>query len=100
MFLYWALADYGRSFLRPFAWLIASGFFFYWCYGMILAPLAPKTGPLGDEYDHAVRMLALGNTGALRRPAHHRHRDQENFYSALAAMLIPRPFRRKTINCW
>jgi hypothetical protein len=59
---YWALADYGRSFMRPFAWLIASGFYFYWCYGNILAYLAPKACPLADQYDHAVRMLALGNT--------------------------------------
>jgi hypothetical protein len=27
MGLYWALSDYGRSFLRPLVWLIASGFF-------------------------------------------------------------------------
>jgi hypothetical protein len=32
MGIYWALADYGRSFVRPFAWLIASGLFFYWRY--------------------------------------------------------------------
>jgi Pentapeptide repeats (9 copies) len=62
MFLYWALADYGRSFPRPFGLLMATGFFFYWCYGKILAPLAPKTCPLADQYDHAIRMLALGNT--------------------------------------
>jgi len=62
MGVYWALADYGRSFVRPFAWLIASGFaFYYWGYLTVLAPLMPKTCPLGDKYDHAVRMLALGN---------------------------------------
>jgi hypothetical protein len=27
MGLYWALSDYGRSFLRPLVWLNASGFF-------------------------------------------------------------------------
>jgi hypothetical protein len=27
MGVYWALADYGRSFVRPAAWLIASGVF-------------------------------------------------------------------------
>ena len=37
MGVYWALADYGRSFARPFAWLIASGFFFYWRYLAVLA---------------------------------------------------------------
>jgi hypothetical protein len=61
MGIYWALADYGRSFVRPFAWLIASGFFFYWCYGKILAPLIPNAGPLADKYAHAVGMVALGN---------------------------------------
>jgi hypothetical protein len=42
--------------------LVASGFFFYWCYGKILAHFAPKAGSLADQYDRAVRMLALGNT--------------------------------------
>ncbi len=59
---YWALADYGRSFLRPFAWLIASGFFFYWCYSEVLAPLMPQAGtPAEAKYEHAMGMLALGN---------------------------------------
>jgi uncharacterized protein YjbI with pentapeptide repeats len=62
MAAYWALADYGRSIVQPLAWLIASGFFSYWCYGKIFAPLAPKAGALADQYDHAVKMLALGNT--------------------------------------
>jgi hypothetical protein len=62
MGVYWALANYGRSFARPLVWLIASGFFFYWCYGKIFAPLSPKACPLADQYDHAVRTLALGNT--------------------------------------
>jgi uncharacterized protein YjbI with pentapeptide repeats len=61
MFLYGAFANYGRSFVLPFAWLIASGFFFYWCYGKILAPLMPKAGTLADKYEHAVGMVALGN---------------------------------------
>ncbi len=42
MGVYWALADYGRSFVRPFAWLIASVFFFYMCYSEVLAPLMAK----------------------------------------------------------
>ncbi len=62
MGVYWALADYGRSFARPFAWLVASGFFFYWCYGKILAPISPKACPVADQYDQVIRMLALGNT--------------------------------------
>jgi hypothetical protein len=63
MSVYWALADYGRSFIRPAVWLIASGFFFYWRYLAVLAPLMPKPGTLDmDKYKQAVRMLALGNT--------------------------------------
>jgi hypothetical protein len=61
MVLYGALANYGRSFVRPLGWLILSVPVFYWDYGKILASLAPKSGPLADQYDHAVRMLALGN---------------------------------------
>jgi hypothetical protein len=61
MGVYWALSDYGRSFARPAAWLVSSGFFFYWCYGKILARLVPKAGPLADKYEHAVGMVALGN---------------------------------------
>ena len=38
MFGYWALADYGRSFIWPAAWLIASVFFFYWRYLAVLVP--------------------------------------------------------------
>jgi hypothetical protein len=63
MGVFWALADYGRSFVRPLAWLIASGFFFYWGYLAVLAPLAAKASPPDmDKYKHAVGMLALGNT--------------------------------------
>ncbi len=62
MGLYWALADYGRSFARPFVWLFASVFFFYWRYTEVLAPLMPKTGPSDTaKYERAVDMLALGN---------------------------------------
>jgi uncharacterized protein YjbI with pentapeptide repeats len=62
MFLYGAFANYGPSFVLPFAWLIASGFaFYYWGYLTVLAPLVRKTCPLGDKYGHAVGMLALGN---------------------------------------
>lgn len=61
MLVYWAFADYGRSFMLPFAWLIASGFFFYWRYEKNLAPFIPKACPLADKYEYAVRMFALGN---------------------------------------
>lgn len=62
MGIYWLLADYGRSFLRPFVWLIATGFFFYWSYLAVLAPIM-RNGRLIDidKYEQAVRMLALGN---------------------------------------
>ncbi len=61
MGVYWALADYGRSFIRPTAWLIASGFFFYWRYTEILAQVMAKAPDI-EKYKQAVRMLALGNT--------------------------------------
>ena len=62
MGVYWALADYGRSFARPFAWLVSSVWLFHLGYASILAPLMPIAGPLADKYEHAVGMLALGNT--------------------------------------
>ena len=61
MGLYWALADYGRSFARPAAWLALSVPLFQWGYATILAPLMPKAGTLVDKYEHAVGMVALGN---------------------------------------
>ena len=36
-------------------------FFFYWCYGKVLAPLMPKAGTLADNYEQAVWMVTLGN---------------------------------------
>jgi hypothetical protein len=63
MGVYWTLADYGRSCVRPAAWLIASGYGFYRLYLWILAPMPSKVGPLDmEKYEHAVRMLALGNS--------------------------------------
>ncbi|MGH6836504.1 MAG: pentapeptide repeat-containing protein [Methylocella sp.] len=64
MGVYWALADYGRSFVRPFAWLIASGLIsYYWGYPAVLAAVMPHAGtPDAEKYDHAVGMLALGNS--------------------------------------
>ena len=60
MFLYWALADYGRSFVRPLVALIISGFVFDWGYGKVLAPLIAKA-PDVVQYKQALGMLALGN---------------------------------------
>ncbi|MGC2833494.1 MAG: pentapeptide repeat-containing protein [Methylocella sp.] len=42
MGVYWALADYGRSFARPAAWLGLSGYSFYRLYLWILAALMAK----------------------------------------------------------
>src|SRR6202035_1348576 len=50
MFGYGVLANYGRRFLLPFGWLIASGFFFYCCHSKILAGLVPKACPVADKY--------------------------------------------------
>jgi hypothetical protein len=61
MFGYGVLANYGRRFLLPFGWLIASGLFFYCCHSKILAGLVPKACPVVDRYAHAVRMFVLGS---------------------------------------
>jgi hypothetical protein len=61
MWFYWALADYGRSFVRPAVLLGLSVPFFHSVYTAILAPLIPKAGPLADKYEHAVGIVALGN---------------------------------------
>jgi hypothetical protein len=60
MFLYWALADYGRNPLLPFFWLGLSVPFFYCRYKEVLAPLMHSAGPANaDRYNHAVWMLAF-----------------------------------------
>jgi uncharacterized protein YjbI with pentapeptide repeats len=61
--LYWALADYGRSFARPIAWWLAlSLVIFPWWYGQILAPLKQKAGPNDtSKYEQVVQMVARGN---------------------------------------
>jgi hypothetical protein len=61
MGIYWGLSNYGRNFVLPAAWLIASGFFFYWRYTEVLAQLMAKAPDI-EKYKQAVRMLALGNT--------------------------------------
>jgi hypothetical protein len=62
MFFYWALANYGRSFLLPLAWFGLSVPLFYWAYGVILAPLVPLTSSLAAaKYARALWMVALGN---------------------------------------
>jgi hypothetical protein len=69
MWLYWALADYGRSFWRPFPLLIASVLFFRWGYAAILAPLMPQASTLdAAKYARAEWMVALGNAVPLVGP--------------------------------
>ena len=62
MGVYWALADYGRSFARPAIWLAASVWLFHLGYSAILAPLMQQAGEVNaDKYARAEWMVALGN---------------------------------------
>ena len=62
MFFYWALSNYGRSFLLSAAWLALSVWLFHFGYAWILAPLMPQAGTLdAAKYAHAVCMVAVGN---------------------------------------
>jgi hypothetical protein len=61
IFFYWALSNYGRNFQLPSAWLLLSGFFFYWRYTEVLAQLMANAPDI-EKYKQAVRVLALGNT--------------------------------------
>jgi hypothetical protein len=59
---YWALADYGSSFVRPATWLVSSVWLFHFGYAAILAPLVPQAGTLdAAKYARAEWMVALGN---------------------------------------
>jgi hypothetical protein len=62
MLFYWALANYGRSFLLPAACLGLSVPLFHWGYAAILAPFMPQAGTLdAAKYARAEWMAALGN---------------------------------------
>ena len=68
MAAYWALADYGRSFVRPLFWLVASWAFFRWRYEDVFAPVLQKLRAMGDlqatqipQYHDAIHMVALGH---------------------------------------
>ncbi len=77
MGLYWALADYGRSFARPVAWLCVSLRFFYLRYHEVLAPLMHEAGSANaDKYN--ARSLGAGawQRRAFRRTSHHRQQGQ------------------------
>ncbi|MGO9008406.1 MAG: pentapeptide repeat-containing protein [Beijerinckiaceae bacterium] len=63
MFGYLALASYGRSFVRPLAWLAASVFFFRWRYDAVFdtvdkSHLAPNES---GKYQEAIHMVAFAN---------------------------------------
>ncbi|MGH6846961.1 MAG: hypothetical protein ACREC0_05855 [Methylocella sp.] len=63
MGVYWLLAGYGRSFALPASWLALSVSIFHSGYDKVLAPLMHEAGLANaDRYNHAVWMLALGNT--------------------------------------
>jgi hypothetical protein len=60
MWVYWALADYGRSLSRPFlAWAVLTFIAFPWLYNRILMP-PPKTADAG-QYEQAVQAIARAN---------------------------------------
>src|SRR5580704_6187983 len=85
MWFYWALADYGRSFVRPAAWLVASGFFFCWRYTEVLAQLMAKAPTLKNisklcGCSHSVTPC-LSSAHSLSTPR------SKDFYSARAAIL-------------
>jgi hypothetical protein len=62
MFFYGALADYGRTFVLPAAWLGLSVPLFHWGYAAILALLMPQAGTLdAAKYARAEWMVAIGN---------------------------------------
>jgi uncharacterized protein YjbI with pentapeptide repeats len=62
MGVYWALADYGRSFVRPAVLLALSVPVFHLGYGAILAPLMQQAGEVNAaKYTRAVWTVTLGN---------------------------------------
>ena len=63
MFLYWALADYGRNVVVPFMWwLVFTFLIFPQLYAALLDRLKHEAGLANAEkYNHAIRMLAFGN---------------------------------------
>jgi hypothetical protein len=93
MGVYWALADYGRRFVRPLAWLIASVFFFDWRYTEVLTPFMAKA-PDADKYKQALGMLALGNAVPFVGPL------TIECSARTTQRLACRPSRRKAFNSW
>jgi hypothetical protein len=61
MGVYWALADYGRSFARPAIALGLSRYGSYWIYLWVLSSIMANASDI-NRYKQAIWMLALGNT--------------------------------------
>ena len=101
MGVYWALADYGRSFIRPAVALGLSVWLFHFGYAAILAPLTPQAGTLDvAKYARAVGMVAIGNAVPFVGPLTIDAEIKKFLFCASNAALASRQFRRKAINCW
>lgn len=63
--IYWLLADYGRTFVRPLAALVVSVFLFWWAYSAVL--ITPSKTNTSDgiqravAFDNAVWAFAISN---------------------------------------
>jgi hypothetical protein len=91
MFLYWALADYGRNVVVHFLWWLAFTFLIFpRLYAAILDPLMREAGLANtDKYNHAVSMLAFGNAVPFVGPL-----------TIDAEIKIAFPCRRRAFNSW
>jgi len=68
MYLYWVVADYGRSFMRPIVWLLFSEGYFRWRFEALFEPIlqtAILAGTVSPEqilkYRQAVQMMVFAN---------------------------------------
>lgn len=59
MGVYWALADYGRSFVRPLLGLALSVFLFHWAYGSVLT--APSDRSRLEDFRRAAWAFSISN---------------------------------------
>jgi hypothetical protein len=59
MGVYWALADYGRRFVRPMVGLALSVFLFHWAYGSVL--IAPSDPNRLEDFRRAVGAFSIFN---------------------------------------
>jgi len=61
MFVYWALADYGRSWVRPLTMLVTSVFLFHAAYLQLLDPAIRSAQTRGERATAAVRKAVVFN---------------------------------------